>query len=334
MSNVSLIIPTYNRVFFLDRIFRSLIAQDISKLKEVVVIDSNSTDGTKDLINLYQDDSPLNIIYEHVDNSVSLKRNRGIQVASSEYLIFIDDDCVPLDDFISKHINSCYGNSKTINCGNVYFEDNLVESSNYIRYRNSRHIPYLCEQHNEKKLDFRSIVTMNMSFKKSDILKYDLFFNEKFIGYGMEDNEFGYCATKAGFNIVCSNAAIVHIENKNALEYAKKIYHTSRDGVKRFKDIHPEAVEKLRYSFFFEEDYPHKNIFSRFYTKLFRMFFNIKIARFILIGLTTLDSIKGLSFRPLYMYVYATYYKQGVKDRSTAYKDIKETSLNWYKENV
>ena len=40
---------------------------------------------------------------------------------------------------------------------------------------------------------------MNMSMKKDDIIKNNLLFNEDFIGYGMEDNEFGFQIMNAGF---------------------------------------------------------------------------------------------------------------------------------------
>ena len=100
MDSASLIIPTYKRVFYIDRIFRSLLSQDISKLKEVIIVDSDSNDGTKDLIKSYENNKQLTIIYDNVVNSVACKRNRGIEIATSECLIFIDDDCVPLDGFI------------------------------------------------------------------------------------------------------------------------------------------------------------------------------------------------------------------------------------------
>jgi len=142
MSSASLIIPTYKRVFFIDRIIRSLLSQDVSLLKEIIIVDSDSNDGTKELVASYKNNKKLNLIYENVDNSVGLKRNKGIKVAKSEYLIFIDDDCIPLNGFVADHINSCREQGKQINCGSVYFSKYFVKESNYIRYRDSRHAPY------------------------------------------------------------------------------------------------------------------------------------------------------------------------------------------------
>ena len=41
---------------------------------------------------------------------------------------------------------------------------------------------------------------MNMSAKKNEILAAQLFFDDTFLSYGMEDNEFGYRASLNGFN--------------------------------------------------------------------------------------------------------------------------------------
>jgi len=328
MNKASLIIPTYNRVYFIDRILRKLTLQNNKNLKEIIIVDSDSLDGTSELIKKYQDDGLLNIIKLDTQNNISRKRNSGIKEASSECLIFIDDDCVPNDGFIDAHINSCNKHGKVIHCGSVYFDGYLVDSSNYIRYRNSRHIPYLLDN---IKMDYRSIVTMNMSVNKSELISNNLFFDEEFLGYGMEDNEFGFRATKCDFTIVSNTASILHLENKTALEYASKIFHTSRNGVKRFKDIHPEAVNGLRLSFFFERDYKHRNFMMSVLIKLFRLLFEIKIARLMLLVLVKLDGVKVLYFRPLYQYIYACYYSYGVKERSNAFKDISEIELDWYK---
>ena len=335
MSSASLIIPTYKRVFFIDRIIRSLLSQDVSLLKEIIIVDSDSNDGTKELVASYKNNKKLNLIYENVDNSVGLKRNKGIKVAKSEYLIFIDDDCIPLNGFVADHINSCREQGKQINCGSVYFSKYFVKESNYIRYRDSRHAPYRNDIKIDKiLLDYRSIVTMNMSIRRKDLIDNNLFFNKSFIGYGMEDNEFGCKAENLGFNICYTNASIVHLESGNAQEYAKKIYHTSRDGVSKFKKINPEAIEKLRYSFYFEKDYKHDNMLESFSIKVFRAFFNIKIAKLMLRALVATDQIKILYTKHCYRYVYACYYKKGVEDRNNAYQLQTEVSRSWYKEDL
>ena len=51
---------------------------------------------------------------------------------------------------------------------------------------------------------------MNMSLKKDDLFKESLFFDESFMGYGMEDNEFAFRAQKQGFRLLMTKAEIIH----------------------------------------------------------------------------------------------------------------------------
>ena len=94
--------------------------------------------------------------------------------------------------FSKKHPNN-------IVSGRVFFPEEQVSESNYIRYRDSRHryADGLSEEENQ--LDYKQIVTMNMGARKSELLKKDLLFDENFLSYGMEDNDFGYRAQKMGF---------------------------------------------------------------------------------------------------------------------------------------
>ena len=73
MNKASVIIPTYNRVELLEKALKKLLCQD--GLHEVLVIDSNSNDGTRELIHSYKNNSNIEIKYFNVENNVSLKRN-------------------------------------------------------------------------------------------------------------------------------------------------------------------------------------------------------------------------------------------------------------------
>ena len=84
---VSVVIPTYNRYKPLKRALTSVFAQTYSPY-EVIVIDDGSTDDTSNI----QKDFP-NIIYIYQKNSgVSSARNKGIKVAKSEWIAFLDSD--------------------------------------------------------------------------------------------------------------------------------------------------------------------------------------------------------------------------------------------------
>ncbi len=331
MNQASIIIPTYKRVNLLSQVLESLILQD--NIFEILVVDSNTNDGTKKLVESCNLNTEINVKYFDVDNNVSLKRNTGIKESLTENLIFLDDDCIPDKSFVKIHMSHLSANPDILNCGDVFFPEELVLTSNYIRYKNSRHLQYRYKHPNDLDLDFRSIVTMNMSIKKEKVIENNLFFREDFIGYGMEDNEFGCQVMDAGMKLKRCPASIQHMEDNISFMFASKIFHTSRDGVFKLKSINNSAVMKLPYSYFFENDYIHKNFYIKYLIKSFRLLFNIKIAKYVLNILNLIDKNKVLYFPILYRYVFASYYHDGIKKRSEAYKTSKEVSNSWYENN-
>ena len=331
MNSISLIIPTYNRIEFLDKILKKVLANKFHALQEIIIVDSKSKDGTHELLNNYKKDSSILIHYENTINSISSKRNKGIEIANSDILIFIDDDCVPQDNFFEHHYDACIKNEYQINCGNIFFSKKDIINSNFIKYRNSRHIPFLNYDNNPKILDFQHIVTMNMSLRKKDLLSKKIYFDESFIGYGMEDNYFGLQAQKAGFKIVTNQAGICHFDYKGIDLHALKLYHTARGGVTQFIKLDKDKVWDLNYSYYLEKDYPHKYYFIKFLMKVVRLLLNFKISYLLLNILKITDKYSFLYFKVIYRYVCAAYYLKGIRDRVVESSN-KDKLKDWYAE--
>ena len=331
MNGISLIIPTYNRIEFLDKILRFILLDNYENLNEIIVVDSYSIDGTKQLIENYQSESNTSIRYKNVSNSISIKRNEGIKLAKSDFLIFIDDDCVPTKNFFKYHYEACLNNINQINCGNVYFADQFIKNSNVIKYRNSRHIPFLDIGNGSKNLSFQNIVTMNMSLRKKDILSKNLYFNEGFMGYGMEDNYFGLEAIKLGFQIKTNQASIIHYDFKGISLHAIKLYNTALGGVGHLSKLNQNAVWDLRYSFYLEKDFPHNNFLKKYYTTIIRLLLSFKLSKILIKFLIATDHLSFFYSNVLFKYVGASYYLKGISDRKNI-NFFKDPPKDWYVE--
>ncbi len=83
---VSVIIPTYNRVKFLEEALNSVFAQDYSLL-EVIVVDDGSSDETPQIITRY----PVKYL-KGPRRGVATARNRGILASQGELIAFLDSD--------------------------------------------------------------------------------------------------------------------------------------------------------------------------------------------------------------------------------------------------
>lgn len=98
MSKVSIIVPVYNTASKLEKCLESLVNQTMQDT-EVVIVNDGSTDNSEEIIMRYKDKYPALIKYYKKENTgVSDTRNYGIEVAKSEYIMYIDSD-----DYIDIH---------------------------------------------------------------------------------------------------------------------------------------------------------------------------------------------------------------------------------------
>lgn len=91
MPKLSVIIPVFNVAEFLPACLDSVVGQAFSDM-EVLCIDDGSSDASPSILDRYAaSDSRIRVF--HRDNSgLSAARNAGMEIASGEYLLFLDSD--------------------------------------------------------------------------------------------------------------------------------------------------------------------------------------------------------------------------------------------------
>ncbi len=96
-KDISIIICTYNRCESLKETLDSLCSQEHDGLfnYEVIVVDNNSTDKTKEVVEDYTERFNGRFRYALEPNQgLSNARNKGIKEAKGEIIAFTDDDCI------------------------------------------------------------------------------------------------------------------------------------------------------------------------------------------------------------------------------------------------
>lgn len=83
----SIIIPAYNAEAYLKRCLDSILSQNYSDY-EVIVIDDGSTDGTASILKQY----PQVKIISQTNHGMASARNRGMEMAQGDYILFVDSD--------------------------------------------------------------------------------------------------------------------------------------------------------------------------------------------------------------------------------------------------
>lgn len=88
---ISVIIPVYNSEQYLEKCLLSIMNQTYSDL-EILCINDGSTDRSGEILSvLAQQDSRLQVITQE-NSGVSVARNRGLELATGEWVSFIDSD--------------------------------------------------------------------------------------------------------------------------------------------------------------------------------------------------------------------------------------------------
>ncbi len=88
---ISIIVPVYNVKAYLDRCIISLINQTYKNL-EIILVDDGSKDGSGAICDKYaSEDSRIKVIHKQ-NGGVSSARNLGLDIATGEYIGFIDSD--------------------------------------------------------------------------------------------------------------------------------------------------------------------------------------------------------------------------------------------------
>ena len=90
-SLISIIIPVFNGEKFLGRCFSTLKKQSYPNL-EIIFVDNNSIDGSRDKINQYCSKYENYCLLDCSKPGPGAARNKGIENAEGEYISFLDVD--------------------------------------------------------------------------------------------------------------------------------------------------------------------------------------------------------------------------------------------------
>ncbi|MEO6915225.1 MAG: glycosyltransferase family 2 protein, partial [Chitinophagaceae bacterium] len=89
---ISVVIPTYKRLAALQRCVDSLLNQVFDGL-EIIIIDDCSNDNTASYMQQLEAKYLfIRAIYNPINQGVNYSRNRGIEMASKEFILFLDSD--------------------------------------------------------------------------------------------------------------------------------------------------------------------------------------------------------------------------------------------------
>lgn len=231
---ISVIIPSYNNLDRLKLTLASFERQTFPKeFFEICITVDGSTDGTVEFLNAYSGNLQLMHTFQ-LNKGQATARNRAIEMSKGEIILFTDDDCYCSSIFIEKHYRFHFESKKPIaligkieHIGHENYEQakqELLQSAIHKLYKFVQTDGYFSLRDDIWTKQFNALKWMcmtcgNSSVKKTTLLASGLF-DERFIGWGLEDCELGYRLSKNGVEFVYQNDLIVFHLDKAKEQFA------------------------------------------------------------------------------------------------------------------
>ena len=218
----TVVIPTYNRSERLAALLACLGNQG-QTLARVVVCDDGSTDDTKNVVQSFEGKLPLVYAFQEKQGfRAGQARNLGIARAIGEVVIFVDDDVLVARDFVDQHIAAHQGAGQRPRVAIGYRSRAFISGPPAT--------PIVWEDYEDAEADDRVVdigargedvtkhatpwlfvYSCNFSVTRSEDMPR---FDESFVGWGMEDIEYGYRLQHGGYEVVAApGARVLHAED-------------------------------------------------------------------------------------------------------------------------
>ena len=199
---VSVVIPTYNRRPILEKCLLALEQQQACPLidrYEVVVVDDGSTDGTPDWLRQNASRFPHVRLIEQSHGGPAEGRNRGVDHAQGDVIVFIDSDLVVTDNFLSCHAGSLVSSWAERGDRLCFTYGAVVNTANFEQPT--------AERHKLRDLSWAYFATGNVAIDK-EVLQRAGLFDTGFRLYGWEDLELGERLRRMGVKLIKCPAAV------------------------------------------------------------------------------------------------------------------------------
>jgi len=215
---LSVVIPTYNRLPILQKCLRALECQQLQvpiSAYEVVVVDDGSTDDTVTWLEANRASFPHVRLVQQDHGGPAEGRNRGVDHARGDVIVFIDSDLVVTETFLISHARRLEqtwrdrGDRLCFTYGAVINTANFEEPTS--------------EPHKLSDLSWAYFATGNVAIDR-EVLERSGLFDTRFRLYGWEDLELGERLRRMGVALVrCPEAVGYHWHPPLSLEQVPRL---------------------------------------------------------------------------------------------------------------
>jgi glycosyltransferase involved in cell wall biosynthesis len=240
---ISVVIPTYNRIDTLREVLPTLLAQSLeAPAYEIIVADSLSSDGTADFVNaLSATLAPGRLRHEPgAYSGRAAARNAGVAAARAPVVLFTDADILASPRLLERHA-AAHRASNGNRIALVGCELQVASLADYRAQRDRPETRRPLHRSSRSRISWLYFLTGNASVRRDDLEAVGKF-DEAFTGYGHEDLELGYRLEKSGVALRYDADAVNY--HWHPVAYEEQIGRSELAGVStvRFYRKHPDLA--------------------------------------------------------------------------------------------
>lgn len=248
LQKVSIIIPVFNKVEFTRKCCEALAKNTPQGSYELILVDNASTDGTRDFLKGLAGD--VKIITNEKNRGFSRACNQGARLASTQYLLFLNNDTEPMKGWLEPLLNILFrDNSVCAVGGKLMFPDGTIQHAGVAIIEDqvlpdplvARHVYYGetgdAAEANQLR-QYQALTAACLLVRKSAFHEAGGFDEDYWNGY--EDVDLCFKLQERGWKLVYQpESVLIHHESKSGPERFSKV----SDNIQR---LHSKWIGKIK----------------------------------------------------------------------------------------
>lgn len=240
VPEVSVVIPTHNRLPVLTEVLSALVRQEGAPPFEVVVVDDGSTDGTAEWLRSRSFDLTLRV-FSQENRGPAAARNTGVAVSAGRWVAFLGDDTVPAVGWLAAHraTHRRHGDGPHLAVIGYTGWHPRMRLNPFLRYINDHGLQFgYALIRDPEDVPFNFFYTSNLSLSRELLLAEP--FDLRFPYAAWEDIEVAYRLKKRGLHLVYeSTARVAHDHPTDLARFAARQERAGYCAVVFYR-LHPE----------------------------------------------------------------------------------------------
>ncbi|AOZ93247.1 glycosyltransferase [Paenibacillus crassostreae] len=236
MKRTSIIILTYNKLEFTLDCIQSIRDFTESGTYEIIVVDNNSTDGTREWLSEQND-----IITVFNNENVGFPKgcNQGMEIASGDTILLLNNDVIVTEYWLENMLLGLYSSDEVGAVGPVSNECPYYQSIevNYKTIDDMQNFAKQFNAHNPSKWEQRLKLIAFCMLIKREVVNQIGFLDEIFTPGNFEDDDYSFRIMQAGYKLLlCKDTFVHHHGHATFDENTSEFHQIMQNSARVFKE--------------------------------------------------------------------------------------------------